>query len=155
MMRTLRIYSLNNVPIDPAAFLAGVIILYMTSLVLIYLVNGNLTQITRDHSYVQHLVDIGQITVKEAENASIKNIIIRSIGNEKKANPDLFTIKLTPDSYILLCSDGLTNCLDNDTIVKNISASTKEELASCVDNLINLANNAGGPDNITVILGKI
>ena len=120
-----------------------------------YLENGNLTQITRDHSYVQHLVDIGQITVKEAENASIKNIIIRSVGNEKKANPDLFTLKLAPDSYILLCSDGLTNCLDNDTIVKNISASTKEELASCVDNLINLANNAGGPDNITVILGKI
>lgn len=120
-----------------------------------YLENETLTQITRDHSYVQHLVDIGQITVKEAENASIKNIIIRSIGNEKEANPDFFSLSVKPDSYILLCSDGLTNCLDNETITKNISANSQEELASCVDKLIDLANEAGGPDNITVILGKI
>ncbi len=112
-------------------------------------------QITRDHSYVQYLVDMGQLTVKDAESASIRNIIIRSIGNEEESNPDLFTLELSPGSYILLCSDGLTNCVGNGIIEKEIHADTQEEMDLCAEKLIKLANEGGGTDNITVILGKI
>lgn len=117
--------------------------------------SGELRQITRDHSYVQYLVDMGQLTVSEAENASIKNIIIRSVGNEEESNPDLFTLRLSQGSYILLCSDGLTNCVSKADIAASVSAETQRELDACAENLISLANNGGGIDNITVILGKI
>lgn len=117
--------------------------------------SGQMRQITRDHSYVQYLVDMGQLTVKEAENASIRNIIIRSIGNEEESNPDLFTLDLSPGGYILLCSDGLTNCVGNDLIAEEIHADTQEELDLCAERLIECANESGGIDNITVILGKI
>ncbi len=115
---------------------------------------GELTQITRDHSYVQYLVDKGQITLKEAKTSSIRNIIIRSVGNEPKTSPDLFRIVLEPGTYLLLCSDGLTNCVPNDRLVKAIAAETMEELDACATRLVELANEGGGVDNITVILGK-
>lgn len=117
--------------------------------------SGQMSQITRDHSYVQYLVDMGQITLQEAASASIRNIIIRSVGNEEESNPDLFTLQLSPGGYILLCSDGLTNCVGNDQIVQEIHAETNDELDLCADRLIALANEGGGIDNITVILGKI
>ena len=116
---------------------------------------GELRQITRDHSYVQYLVDMGQLTISEAENASIKNIIIRSVGNEEESNPDLFTLRLSEGSYILLCSDGLTNCVPKADIAAAVSAETQKELDDCAGQLISLANEGGGIDNITVILGKI
>lgn len=116
---------------------------------------GELRQITRDHSYVQYLVDMGQLTISEAENASIKNIIIRSVGNEEESNPDLFTLRLSEGSYILLCSDGLTNCVQKADIAAAVSAETQKELDDCAGQLIFLANEGGGIDNITVILGKI
>ncbi len=112
-------------------------------------------QITRDHSYVQYLVDMGQITVKEAQNAAIRNIIIRSVGNEPETVPDFFHLRLSPGQYLLLCSDGLTNCVDSERFPALISADSEEELAACADTLIALANEGGGVDNITVILGKI
>lgn len=115
---------------------------------------GELRQITRDHSYVQYLVDMGQLTISEAENASIKNIIIRSVGNEEESNPDLFTLTLSKGSYILLCSDGLTNCVSKSDIASSINAETQNELDVCTERLISLANRGGGIDNITVILGK-
>ncbi len=116
---------------------------------------GALRQITRDHSYVQYLVDMGQLTLKEAETASIRNIIIRSVGNEAAANPDFFDLKLGSGSVILLCSDGLTNCVGSDGIVGAISAENEDELKASAEKLIELANDGGGTDNITVILGKI
>jgi protein phosphatase len=111
-------------------------------------------QITRDHSYVQYLVDMGQITVKEAKTASIRNIIIRSIGNEEETNPDLFSLELAEGEFILLCSDGLTNCVPVEVLEKTVQASSQEELDACADALITLANDGGGTDNITVVLAK-
>lgn len=117
--------------------------------------SGQIRQITRDHSYVQYLVDMGQITVSEAKNASIRNIIIRSIGNEPETNPDVFSLEHETDGYLLLCTDGLTNCVTNDVIAETISATTQDELEKCASNLIDLANEGGGGDNITVILVKL
>lgn len=116
--------------------------------------SGQIRQITRDHSYVQYLVDMGQITVNDAKNASIRNIIIRSIGNEAKTNPDVFHLEHETDGYLLICTDGLTNCVPNDVIAENVKAETKEELEKCAERLIELANEGGGTDNITVLLIK-
>lgn len=119
------------------------------------LCGDQLRQITRDHSYVQYLVDMGQITMKEAKNASIRNIIIRSVGNEAQTNPDFFTIEPASGSYLLLCTDGLTNCVSNELLAQTVRGVTEEELSRCTDRLIKLANDGGGTDNITVILGKL
>lgn len=122
----------------------------------LYCLSGKeLKQISRDHSYVQYLVDMGQITMKEAKNAAIRNIIIRSVGNEAQTNPDFFTITPASGSYLLLCTDGLTNCVPNELLVRSIKGDTEEELSACAEHLISLANEGGGTDNITVILGKL
>jgi len=121
---------------------------------LYHLSHGELKQITRDHSYVQYLVDMGQITVKEAKTASIRNIIIRSVGNEPETTPDFFSVTLTEGDYLLLCSDGLTNCVPNETLSEAITGETMEELNACTDTLIVLANEGGGTDNITALVAK-
>ncbi len=115
---------------------------------------GQIRQITRDHSYVQYLVDMGQITMNDAKNASIRNIIIRSIGNEAKTNPDVFHIEHETEGYLLLCTDGLTNCVPNDVIAENIKAESRKDLEKCAEKLVELANEGGGTDNITVLLIK-
>lgn len=112
-------------------------------------------QITRDHSYVQYLVDMGQITVSEAKNASIRNIIIRSIGNEAETNPDVFSVDYQEDAYLLLCTDGLSNCVSNDVIQSTVSANDQDDLDKCAAKLIDLANEGGGSDNITVLIIKL
>lgn len=113
---------------------------------------GQLTQITHDHSYVQYLVDMGQITVNEAKKASIRNIIIRSIGNEAETTPDFFHLSHDQEGKLLLCTDGLTNCVTNEQIQKTIKSADADNLDKCTDKLIKLANDGGGLDNITVVL---
>lgn len=123
----------------------------------LYLIkDGDITQITHDHSYVQYLVDMGQITITEAKNASIRNIIIRSIGNEEQTSPDVFNIEYNDNTYLLLCTDGLSNFVTNDQMLKAVkNVTTKEDADKCTDKLIKLANDMGGTDNITVILIKL
>lgn len=120
------------------------------------IINGEITQVTHDHSYVQYLVDMGQITISEAKKASIRNIIIRSIGNEEKTTPDSFEIEYNENGFLLLCTDGLSNFVSNEQMLKLVkNVSTKEDADKCTDKLIKLANDAGGTDNITVILIKL
>lgn len=122
----------------------------------LYCLNGDLfRQVTHDHSYVQYLVDMGQITMKEAKTASIRNIIIRSVGNEPETTPDIFSLAPEQDTYLLLCSDGLTGCVPNEVIATHIRAESQEELDARAEALIALANKGGGNDNITVVLAKL
>ena len=122
---------------------------------LYYFTNGQLTQITHDHSYVQYLVDMGQITVSEAKKASIRNIIIRSVGNEAETTPDFFHLDYEPDGKLLLCTDGLTNCATADQITKVVKQADGDTMDKATDKLVKYANDGGGLDNITVIMVKL
>ncbi len=113
--------------------------------------NKKMKKITRDHSYVQELVDLGQITEGEAKNHPRKNIITRALGTEKYVEADTYTIKEKTDG-LLLCSDGLYNMVEEAKITELFySDKSPEEIC---EKLIELANNAGGSDNITAIVVK-
>lgn len=110
----------------------------------------NLDQLTRDHSFVQDLIDNGQITEEQAANHPNKNIITRAIGVDNEVVPDIF--KISSDiKAILLCSDGLSGYVSKDEISSIICKFSPED---AVNKLIESANNAGGKDNITAIAVK-
>ncbi len=113
--------------------------------------SGNITQLTTDHSLVQEQVEAGLITKEEAERSSLKNIITRSIGFEADIDVDCESVKWKNGEHFLLCSDGLTNFV-TDKEIRDIVSMKEEETA--LEFLVNLANQRGGDDNITVILVK-
>ncbi len=122
---------------------------------LYFVSENNITQLTRDHSYVQTLIDLGQITPEEAAANPHKNIITKAIGISKSEEPDLFREDLASNDvkYILLCSDGLTNFVEEEEIHSIILAdATLEEKCNC---LINRANENGGGDNITTVIMNV
>ena len=111
-----------------------------------------LRQITTDHSVVQTMVDTGQITVDEAKNHPNKNIITRALGIAPYVDIDFAENQLKENEVIILCSDGLTNCIDDELLALSASDNDFETLA---DRLVDLANQNGGNDNITVVAVKI
>ncbi|MGE5329048.1 MAG: Stp1/IreP family PP2C-type Ser/Thr phosphatase [Deltaproteobacteria bacterium] len=117
----------------------------------IYLLRkNNLCQLTRDHSYVEELVSSGTITREEAANHPQKNIITRALGTEKIVEIDICVRKIYKNDTLLLCTDGLTNMVDEETI-KTVLESTEVSKESA-EKLVDLANQAGGTDNITVVV---
>ncbi|MDS0524939.1 Stp1/IreP family PP2C-type Ser/Thr phosphatase [Clostridium sp. SHJSY1] len=116
-----------------------------------YGVKGNdIVKITKDHSLVQELVDLGTITELEAVNHPQKNIITRAVGTNELVEVDIFVIdKDTYDIY-LLCSDGLTNEVTKEEMITIVNEN--KELISICEKLVNLAKYKGGRDNITVLL---
>ena len=109
------------------------------------LYKGELIQLSHDHSYVQTLVDEGKITEKDAASHPEKNVILKAVGVNAVAEPDIFSFDI-PEA-VLLCSDGLSNVVMSDTIADLLSQSIS--ICDTVDLLIKAANDAGGPDNIT------
>jgi len=119
----------------------------------LYIIHGDtIRQITHDHSYVEEMASLGLIDRNSEEYRSQKNIITRAIGIEKKVTPDFFDESLSDGDYILMCSDGLSNMLNNDAIKTIISA--EGSLSEKVECLIGTANTNGGNDNIGVILAE-
>lgn len=119
----------------------------------LYLItDSEVKQVTRDHSYVQYLVDMGMMTSEEAESSSRKNIITRAVGTEETVLPDTFTVPLTGVSYVLLCSDGLSNMVDKSEIHRIVTG--EGEIFEKTEKLICRANENGGKDNITAVLVK-
>ncbi|MEK5039596.1 Stp1/IreP family PP2C-type Ser/Thr phosphatase [Sporosarcina sp. FSL K6-3457] len=117
----------------------------------VYAINDNgILQVTRDHSYVNVLLDSGEITEEEAAVHPQKNWIMKAIGSEKTIEPDHYSIELNDKSYLLLCTDGLSNKVDEQLIQEVILADTT--LRDKVKKLVDLANQMGGEDNISVIL---
>lgn len=123
--------------------------------------DSEIKKVTRDHSFVQYLVDMGQLTPEEAEKSPHRNIMTRAIGIDKTVETDTYTIALASGDirYLLLCSDGLTNYVTGEEIHTVLAPGSSEEdrtaLEAKVTALISLANKAGGGDNITALVVKV
>jgi PPM family protein phosphatase len=116
-----------------------------------YLLRGDrFSQLTDDHTLVQHLVDEGQITREEAATHPQRSIITRAIGVSPDIDVDALSVELDPGDQLLLCSDGLTGVVEDDQIARMLAAwdDPDETLAR----LIEAANDGGGPDNVTAVL---
>jgi PPM family protein phosphatase len=114
--------------------------------------SGKLGQITHDQSYVQMLVDAGVMTPEEAERSPRKNIIMQVMGQES-VKVALGRIQLRTEDRLLLCSDGLTNVLD-DAAIAAVCAPPKD-LVAAVNELVEKTRAGGAPDNVTAILAEI
>lgn len=116
----------------------------------VYLVHDSqIHQITEDHTYVNDLVKMGAITREEAENHNKKNVITRAIGANACSTPDCFNIFIQPKDRILICSDGLYDEVDEQEILERMMKD--DDMAKCAEDLVNMANENGGSDNISVI----
>jgi serine/threonine protein phosphatase PrpC len=115
--------------------------------------DGELEQLTRDHSLVAELERTGQIAPGEAEHHPQRSIITRALGPEPDVDVDTYTINGRPGDVFLLCSDGLTSMISDDEVASLLrSAGTLDEAA---DSLVRSANQSGGKDNITVVLFRL
>lgn len=116
----------------------------------VYIVRGNeIKQITEDHTYVNDLVKMGAISRQEAGHHARKNVITRAIGENANNEPDCFSVPVQTGDKILLCSDGLYDEVDDDTIMMKLNRFEDMTIAS--EDLVALANENGGNDNISVI----
>lgn len=119
-----------------------------------YLINDDgITRITRDHSLVEEMLSRGELTREEAKVYPNRNLITRAVGTEAEVKTDIFEIPLYKDEYILICTDGLTNSVDEQEILYEVS--NVDDTDSCCDRLIEIAMQRGAPDNISVVLLKI
>ena len=116
----------------------------------LYLLGDKITQITKDHSLVEEMVRMGELEPESARVHPNKNIITRAIGAVDEVAVDFFTLQLQKNNRILLCSDGLTNMVEDNEI--QMIVDRQEDLVDGVQQLIACANNNGGKDNIAVIL---
>lgn len=116
-----------------------------------YLLHGSsLRQITRDHSYVEEMVERGMMRRGSREYLNARNIITRAVGIEPKVEADFFEVELSEGDYFLLCSDGLFNMVDNESIRSIVQEQSSVEAK--VQALIDMANINGGRDNIGIVL---
>ena len=116
----------------------------------LYLMEDTLTQITVDHSLVQEMIKIGELTKESARIHPDKNIITRAVGAGRDINADFFEFSLTEKSILLMCSDGLSNMVEDEQLAILLkSAKTPEKVGK---KLIETANQNGGKDNIAVIV---
>lgn len=105
-------------------------------------------RLTKDHSYVQTLVDDGTITKEEAYSHPKKNMLTKALGCVETVEPDVYTKTFIKDDIILMCSDGLTNMIREGNIYEII----KQDKENAIENLVKQANDNGGLDNITVVI---
>lgn len=119
----------------------------------LYRVRKKIEQITEDHSLVETMVRSGELMPEDARFHPNKNIITRALGTNREVSADFFEVNLEKDDVVLLCSDGLTNMVDDQEICRVIHENVDVESASKA--LIELANNNGGADNIAVVMIKI
>lgn len=118
-----------------------------------YLVRGGAAyQLTKDQSLMQRLVEAGELTEEEAARSERKNIILQALGPDPKVKVDLTHQEVRRGDILVLCSDGLSGQVKKDEIARIVSAAP--DLSAACDQLVALANERGGPDNITVVLAR-
>lgn len=113
-----------------------------------YLVNREITQLTRDHSVVQSLIESGKLTPEEARFHPRKNVITRALGTEEDVLPEFGEYRLADGDTVLLCTDGLTNYVESSEI---LDIFRKNDIGRVADVLVARANHNGGGDNITAV----
>jgi protein phosphatase len=116
----------------------------------LYLIQDEIKQITLDHSLVEELIRTGQLDRNKGRNHPEKNIITRALGIAPEVIPDFFEIKINEGDSILLCSDGLSNMVEDDELFDIVKENTDVETA--VQKMIDRANYYGGRDNISAVL---
>ena len=115
----------------------------------LYVAGDDLTQITQDHSLIAEMVRLGELTPEEGRHHPDKNIITRAIGTSDEVRVDFFDMKLESGNQILMCSDGLTNMVEDDRIFEILRGRKTDDVARA---LVDEANLNGGKDNIAVIV---
>jgi protein phosphatase len=119
----------------------------------LYVVGKEMKQITEDHSLVEAMVKTGELNRCEARVHPNKNIITRAIGANETVEPDFFEVNLEEGDTVLMCSDGLTNMLEDETIERIIRENDNLEVAA--ETLVKCANQNGGKDNIAIVIIKV
>ena len=118
----------------------------------LYLLNDDIKQLSKDHSLVQEMVRLGGINREEAKNHPDKNIITRAIGAKEEIEIDFFEYRLKKGEMILMCTDGLSNMVEEEEILHIIKSS--RDVVEAVEQLIERAKDNGGNDNIGVIVAE-
>ena len=116
----------------------------------LYVIGEQIKQITRDHSLVEEMVRMGGLDKASARNHPDKNIITRAIGAQDYIEPDFFDVELQVGNMVLLCSDGLTNMVEDEAIYQILTE--RGSLKDRVEKLVETANRNGGKDNISVVV---
>lgn len=112
--------------------------------------DGRIETITRDHSLVKRLEELGHLSKDEAENFPHRNVLIRALGQGETLEADIFTVSFPQTGYLMICSDGLWGVISEKDIYRSIIEAPN--LHRACQNMVEAANAAGGPDNITVVL---
>jgi serine/threonine protein phosphatase PrpC len=115
--------------------------------------DGKMEVLTRDHSLVKRLEELGQITSEEAAIHPQRNVLYRALGQGEPFDPDIITAPMPHNGYLLLCSDGLWGAVQQEELYRLITGSPVPHIAC--QKLIEAANKAGGPDNISAILARL
>ena len=115
-------------------------------------INKEMIQLTKDHSVIQTLLETGEITEEDAKTHPKKNVITRAVGTESNVEADIYTGTLNLSETILICTDGLTNMVDDNTILSMVKNGESPDLIT--ENLVKLAKENGGTDNITAVIIK-
>lgn len=115
--------------------------------------DGRIEAITRDHSLVKRLEELGHISPEEAENYPHRNVLYRALGQGEILEPDIFTVAFPQPASLMICSDGLWGVVSEQDLIRSINEATN--LQRACQNLVTAANTAGGPDNISVILAQL
>lgn len=110
-------------------------------------------QVTRDHSIVELMVQRGELTPEQAKTYPGKNLITRAVGTEPEVEGDLYVQELHKDDCLLLCSDGLSNEMDDQEILFEVVHGMKK--STCCERLLSIAKNRDAPDNVTVVLAAV
>jgi len=114
---------------------------------------GVARQLTNDHRLVQEMVDRGELTLREADKHPMRNILTRCVGGSTAIEIDLFEYELEPGDTLLMCSDGLSDMVRHESILEAVASD--ERLDRLVNSLIQLANDFGGQDNISVVMARM
>jgi protein phosphatase len=115
---------------------------------------GKFEQLTHDHSLLQEQIDSGMLTQEQAKYSLNKNLVTRALGIEAVVPPDIAEYRAEPEDIYVLCSDGLTDMVDAEA-VQEIVAAKRSDLAEAAAELIDVANQNGGRDNISVVLVRV